>query len=450
MSNPINFKPTPKQFEAWEILNDKTTTELLWGGASSGGKSYFGCAWIIISALTYPGTRWMIGRSKLNTLKNTTIKTFNDILKEWGLIERFNMNHQSNTIFCDNGSEILMKDLFSYPSDPDFDSLGSLEVTGIFIDEISQISYKAFEIVQTRIRYKLGEYGLIPKLFCTCNPTKSWLYTEFYKPWIDGTLKPYRKFMPVLASDNIHTDPNYINQLKKASQAVQQRLLYGNWNYSDDIDSLFRYTDLVKMRDISAYIPSSNKYITADIARLGKDSTIIIVWDGLTIIDIVELNQVTTDISANKISDISKQYNVPFNHIVIDADGLGIGVVDQLNGVNSFINNSKAVEIPNEPNNYTNLKSQCYYLLADYVEKCRIKCLTISNENFEDLCQELQVIKQKDIDGDGKMAIIPKDQMKKILGRSPDLADAVMFRMWFELRKPPGRTFSVGGQKRRY
>ena len=43
-------------------------------------------------------------------------------------------------------------------------------------------------------------------------------------------------------------------------------------------------------------------------------------------------------------------------------------------------------------------------------------------------------IKQKNIDLDGKLAIIPKDEIKKIIGRSPDEADCLMMRMWFEVQ----------------
>ena len=168
----INFTPTKKQYDTWEYLNDRTTTEVLFGGAAGGAKSYMGCAWMIINCLAYPGTRWLMGRSKLNTLKNTTLKTFKDIVSAWKLNDIVNINYQSNTIYFSNGSEIVMKDLFSYPSDPDFDSLGSLEITGAFIDEVSQVSYKAFEVVNTRIRYKLTEYNLIPKLLMSCNPSK--------------------------------------------------------------------------------------------------------------------------------------------------------------------------------------------------------------------------------------------------------------------------------------
>src|SRR5574343_131128 len=429
----INFYPNKKQYDAIELLNDQTTTEILYGGGASGGKTFLGCCWIIMSCLRYPETRWLIGRSKLTTLKTTTLKTFNDVLKKWDLVDKFVINQHTNTITCSNGSEILLKDLFSYPSDPEFDSLGSLEITGCFLDEVNQISSKAFEIVQTRIRYKLTEYNITGKCLASCNPSKGGVYTTFYKPWIDNTLPFYRKYIPALASDNPNTEPAYIQNLQRSTEAVKQRLLYGNWNYSDDVDSLFKYSDLLKIREVSNYNPSPSKYITADIARLGKDSTIIIIWDGLTIIDIIELNGVTTDISTAKIISLSKIHNISPQNIIIDGDGIGGGVVDQMKGVKSFINGSRQIEVRGEPPIYQNLKSQCYYKLAEYVEKGKIKCISISEENFEDLAQELQVIKQKDIDGDGKLSIIPKDQMKKILGRSPDLADAVMFRMWFEL-----------------
>ena len=430
----INFNPTIKQFEAWNNLNDPTVSEILYGGAAGSGKSMLGCAWLIISCLAYPGSRWLMGRSKLKTLKSTTLKSFTDLIRKWKLQDDIRINNQSDIIYFNNGSEIYMKDLFSYPSDPEFDSLGSLEITGAFIDEVSQVSRKAYEIVQTRIRYRLDEFGITPKLFMSCNPSKGWLYNDFYKPFKEGTLSKYKRFIPALPSDNPYVDSNYIEQLKKQSRATQERLLYGNWDYSDDLDSLFRYENLTNMLiNYDDVLTTGNRYITADIARLGKDKTIIMVWDGLTIINIFEYNKITTNVSANHIKDISIKYNIPNGNILIDADGVGGGVVDQLQGVLSFINNSKPI-LNNEPQIYSNLKSQCYYKLSEYIENNKIKVVDNDGEIFELLCQELQTIKQKNMDSDGKLSIIPKDQMKRILGRSPDYADTLMMRMYFELK----------------
>jgi hypothetical protein len=431
----ITLIPNKKQFQALEYLNDDITSEVLYGGSAGGGKSFIGCAWIIISSLKYPGSRWLIGRSKLSNLKGTTLVTFNDILKMWQITERFRINHQTNTISVDNGSEIILKDLFYYPSDPNFDSLGSLEISGCFIDEANQISYKAYEIINTRIRYKLTHFGIKGKCLMTCNPSKNWIYSTFYKPYIDGKLPEYRKFIQALASDNIKLEPSYIESLNRSSEATKQRLLYGNWEYDADIDSMFKYEDLVKIRENIHPNQNGRKYISADIARLGKDKTLIMVWNDLTVIEMLELEQVTTDISAQHIKSLMIRYNINAVNVVIDSDGIGGGVVDQLKGVKAFINNSRPVEVRNEPNNYSNLKSQCYYKLSEMVELGDVKMMNVNNDTFDDICQELQVIKQKDVDGDGKLAVIPKDLIKKIIGRSPDYADCLMMRMYYELRQ---------------
>jgi hypothetical protein len=52
----------------------------------------------------------------------------------------------------------------------------------------------------------------------------------------------------------------------------------------------------------------------------------------------------------------------------------------------------------------------------------------------DDLTQELLAVKLKDIDKDNKVAVQSKDEMKKILGKSPDLADSIMMRMYYEIK----------------
>jgi hypothetical protein len=59
----------------------------------------------------------------------------------------------------------------------------------------------------------------------------------------------------------------------------------------------------------------------------------------------------------------------------------------------------------------------------------------------DDLTQELLAVKLKDVDKDNKVAVQSKDEMKKMLGRSPDLSDALMMRMLVEIKsnKTTGR-----------
>jgi hypothetical protein len=43
-------------------------------------------------------------------------------------------------------------------------------------------------------------------------------------------------------------------------------------------------------------------------------------------------------------------------------------------------------------------------------------------------------IKQKDLDTDGKIQLESKKDMKAALGRSPDYADAMSFRMYYFIK----------------
>lgn len=49
------------------------------------------------------------------------------------------------------------------------------------------------------------------------------------------------------------------------------------------------------------------------------------------------------------------------------------------------------------------------------------------------LNEELDIIEEINADKDGPRRITPKEDIKRVLGRSPDLSDAVMMRMYFEL-----------------
>ena len=58
-------------------------------------------------------------------------------------------------------------------------------------------------------------------------------------------------------------------------------------------------------------------------------------------------------------------------------------------------------------------------------------------ENRINKTKNVQVnVKLKDVDKDGKVGIIGKDIMKKMLGdKSPDLADSIMLRMFWEIKR---------------
>lgn len=229
------------------LERDANVTELFFGGAAGGGKSYFLCHWQILRRLFHPGTRGCIGRAVLKNLKDTTLNTFFDV---WNSTYKDNpegvtckLNEQRGIIYFSNGSEIILKDLFQYPSDPDFHSLGSLEITDAAIDEMPEITEKAFTVLQSRIRYKLDMVGNIPKILGCGNPANNWVKYRFVldKQNQPVTLKSYQAFVPALVTDNPNVlfAQTYTKQLQKMSHYDQLRLLQGDWTATDEAGQEF-------------------------------------------------------------------------------------------------------------------------------------------------------------------------------------------------------------------
>lgn len=50
--------------------------------------------------------------------------------------------------------------------------------------------------------------------------------------------------------------------------------------------------------------------------------------------------------------------------------------------------------------------------------------------------EEMEQVKRRDMDKDGKIKIVQKETVKQMLGRSPDEWDSIMMRAYFEYNKP--------------
>ena len=424
-----NFKPLSRQSEALKFLSvDSNVETILYGGAAGGGKTMLGCMWQILRRLKYPGTRSLIGRAKLDTLKKTTMNTFFQVANDIGLKagEDFSYNQQSHIIKFSNGSEIILADLFLYPSDPNFQDLGGLELTDVFLDEATEISEKAYSVVCSRIRYKLNEFGLKPKILLTCNPSKGWIYNQFYLPYKNQNLPEHLAFVQALPGDNIHLPDAYVTSLSRLPEADRKRLLEGDWEFDNSSDRLYLYEEL--MRCFREPMNVGEGYITADIARLGKDRTVLCVWKGLSCIDIVVLRQKRQDEVKAEIQRLMNQYSVRLSNVLADADGVGGGLVDSLR-CREFMNGSKAVR----GTQYMNLKADCYFRLGELIDKNEI---TFPIKWQEDICKELELIRRVDPDKEGKLRVTSKDTISQRTGGiSPDIADAIMMRAYFELNR---------------
>jgi phage terminase large subunit len=448
----ITFKTkNPKQLAAAEYWIDDSTEEILYGGAKGGGKSYLGASLIFGDALIYPDTHYFIARKELIDLRKFTVPTVHEVFKNWGLKfdDYATFNGQDNCFNLYNGSKVFLISCKEEPSDPLFERFGSMQMTRGWEEEAGEIAEAAHRNLWLSIgRWKNKEYGLKKKLLLTANPKKGWMKRDFVDLFKIGKLPSNRQYIQAFATDNSYLPEDYLNTLKNEKDNVRrQRLWEGNWDYEDDRDSLVS-TDALSDAFSNTIKKDGQKYMTVDIARLGRDSTVITLWDGLEAHKVSKYKDQSTSTTEQIIKDTAAQERIPYSHILIDEDGIGGGVVDHLPGVKGFTANSSPMPTSAQIREkqqlvdpflihkpiYSNLKAQCGWKLAELINEHEI-AFRVPEYREEIITDLTAILRDKHIDGDGKKQLVPKEEVKQQIGRSPDLGDTILMRAWFELKK---------------
>ena len=432
-----------KQKDCARAWIDPTITDIYYGGAKGGAKSFTGVNLIFGDALTYDDTRYFIARKKLNDLRKFTIPTISKVFKSWDIKQDkyCTFNGQDNFFQCHNGSKILLLEAAYMPSDPLYERFGSMEFTRGWIEEAGEFEIAAKNNLAASIgRWKNDEYNLVRKLLQTGNPSKNYTYRDYYQPFRNGTLKPNQKFIQAFIQDNHMIDAGYIEQLEQSlGKNEKERLLYGNWEYDDDPAALIQYD---KILDIftNTHVETGERFITCDIARLGGDKIVIIEWIGWRGV-VKYYTKQTLDVTTTYIQAAMHRNQTGNSNTLIDSDGMGGGPVDMLH-VKGFTNNARPISSPIGqrddrgnviPENFDNLKSQCYFKLSERINRNGLYLECETEEIKQWIVEELEQVKQKALDSDMKKGVVPKDKIKELLGRSPDFADTIMMREYFEL-----------------
>jgi phage terminase large subunit len=423
------LKLQPKQIQAVKLWNDEVTEEILYGGSKGCGKSFLGCAVIFMDAMMFPGTHYFIARHNLNDLKKYTTPSVIEVFNTMNLAftDYVTYNGQDNIFVLSNGSRVFYIDCAFRPSDPSYHRFGSLQFTRGWFEETGQIDSLAIDNLSVAVgRWKNSQYKLKRKVLMTCNPNKGYAYNNFYLPAKEGSLPEYRRFIQAHPADNRYLTPDYIEALRRLPEVERERLLFGNWEYDSDPTTMIGF-EAINDLFTNEFVRRGTKRIVGDIARYGSDRAIITVWDGLILIDYLTFDTSSMVELQNAITALRIKYNVQNSEIIVDAGGMGAGIVDNLH--------CKGFDAGSSPTKtgFLNLKAECGYKLAELAGEIWVKC-PLPDKEIEMIRQELAMLKTYQADTDGKLRILPKEKIKEHIGRSPDWLDVFIMRMWFEIK----------------
>jgi len=248
--------------------------------------------------------------------------------------------------------------------------------------------------------------------------------------------------------DNPHIPPHEIEAARESMDAdtYKQEILA---EYVDNAGALFKYSALIDL--FSNTIPKGNdKFLTVDIADDGSDKTIFTFWHGLEVTRFDLYSQLLTDGVVNQIREDAAREHIPYSHVAVDAIGVGAGVASSplLHGIVGFKSSYGAIRTDHDivrlPNvhytndaplvtEYKNLRSQCLFLLASKVNQHEIAIRTEDQRIKSFIIEELSHY-QDASKGDGKRMATQKEDIKELIGRSPDITDTLIMRMYFEIR----------------
>lgn len=223
----INLKITKKQ----EQFIKAKPTEVLFGGAAGGGKSYGQIIDAFLFALRFKGSKQLILRRTFSELDKSIIR---EVL---GLYPRdifsFNSSAHSGKFF--NGSVV---DFGYCATENDVYQYQSAQYDVIRFDELTHFTEAQYIYLISRVR---GANNFPKQIKSSTNPGgvgHSWVKTRFVDPAPPNTIFKgkdgmERVFIPSFLKDNkplMESDPDYKKRLEALPERERKALLYGDWN----------------------------------------------------------------------------------------------------------------------------------------------------------------------------------------------------------------------------
>ncbi|MBQ8893408.1 MAG: phage terminase large subunit [Clostridia bacterium] len=248
---PINFTITKRQ----EAFISAKATEVLYGGAAGGGKSYGQFIDTVIYAGKYPESRQIIFRRTLPELEQSIIGLFQANLPQ----AFFKYNASKHVGRFNNGSVVY----FGYiDKEADVHRYQGAEYDVIRYDELTHFTEKMYVYLLSRLR---GTKSYPRAMKSSTNPGNvghSWVKKRFIDPAPPDTVfeaedGSTRIFLPAKVQDNyflIRNDPGYIRRLESLDERDRKALLYGEWDlfdgqYFDNFDRGIHITEPIFTRE---------------------------------------------------------------------------------------------------------------------------------------------------------------------------------------------------------
>lgn len=418
------YSPNPSQ----KRLQDAQSRYLLFGGARGSGKTTSLVNKILIHLWQYPGSRGFLCRKVFLDFRMTTYQTLLKCLIPAVVKKSNELNKEIEFV---NGSKLLYGGL---DDRKDIERMRGAEFSIVGGDQIEEFLEEEFNELCTTLRLVLPDGSRPPyQGVFTANPSQNWVKSRF----INSTDSDY-EFIQAMPKDNIvHLPPDYYDKLKKLWKnrpEMVKAYVEGDWDAMAQENAVIKWDWIEtasKCENIRPYEGATKRIIACDVSRsIGGDLNVCWALRNYEIIGEESWHEPDTMKTAGKLVVLKERFKA--NQIVVDCIGWGAGVVDRLREMNQPVISINSTEKSDYPDRFLNKRAEIWWMTADKFADSMVRI-----PNDKELKTELASFKYKVLNSKGMIQIEDKKEIRALLGRSPDRADALAYGIWAIERASP-------------
>lgn len=401
--NKSRFKLSPFQIE---FMRRKDAPLVILQTGVGAGKSRALAWWCVYRAMK--GERILAVAQNYRALVEVLFREIQIVCSQLGV--DFDENKGAKTIRIGKGA------IYGATGDNPKGILGFTDFTCAVFDEAAYLPEEAYHFVCDRLR---GENVDEPIMRFTSSPSNEPGAQWFRRLCTENASCVIR----ASSLDNAFTSKKYKLSLIKrygiGTNLYRQQVL-GEFLDSDLEDTLFTHDIIEAVQKRMAPDRSfmdELAIIGLDCARFGGDSTVGLLRIGRKVVKIIRATSTDTGMQADivvKLADICKALGVRLDCVCVDA-AYGSGVIDTLRRLGYKVFEVSFAEKASQAQ-YYNMRAEMYFNAHSWLKEAGVYR---DDELDADLSAQRYML-----DDGGKFRLVPKEMIKKVLGRSPDTSDA--------------------------
>lgn len=400
----IELLPHQRRF----LQSDKTFT-ILCGGRSCG--KTFCASWLVVQWLLR-GFDVLCTAQSYKTLERVLFKGVVEKIAELGITPECNKTKMEIRL---NGHTAY----FYSAEKSNIDNVrGLTNIKALVMDEAALASKEFLDVAMATLR---GEGIGDPRIYMMSTPKGG---KNFFSKIIRETPPEDIEIIYARSRDNTTLSEKFFRSLEATySGTFARQELEGEILDSDTPDQLFPSTIIMQMMARqSAYSEFDIPVIGVDMARYGDDSTTAYLRRGRNVIKLFSITKCDSFAVYESLRMAILQYNLKKERTIFNFDGTGgfaSGIVDLMKKSGYIVNELHFNSMTNVTSEYfANLRTMMYFNFSEASKR------GLSIPNDEKVEMQLSCLRYF-IDGGGKRRLYPKEQMKEVLGYSPDDIDAI-------------------------